>query len=311
MTPNKGTVFDVQGFSVHDGPGCRTLVFLKGCSLNCGWCANPEGINQNPEIMYYKTSCKANTFSCIESCQKKAITRQKDNTISIDRNQCKSCGTFECKNNCDHDAFRVSGQEISVDEIVEKIDRDRQYWGANGGITLTGGEPLTQPKFASEILKRCYDKYIHTSIETCGMAAWSSFEKVLPYLEWVFFDLKHMDPVKHWEGTGLSNELILENAQRIASDYPDIRLIFRMPIIPGFNDSVVNIQKTADFIKETRVREVNVLPIHYLGLSKYDVLGRSCLFDSMEKVSEDKINQIRKVFQKTGITCYVGSDTPF
>jgi glycyl-radical enzyme activating protein len=312
MSEQKGLVFDVQGFSVHDGPGCRTLIFLKGCTLNCGWCANPEGINPNSQVLYYRSHCKAADYGCMDSCPRGAIVKSSQGVgIEIDRRECGYCKTLDCVKGCNHDALRISGEHISVDEMMMKIQRDRRFWGSRGGMTLTGGEPLLQREFATEILRRCHEGYIHTSIETCGQIPWETFEGALPYLDWIFFDLKHMDSDKHEEGTGQPNGLILENARRLASTRRSYRLIFRMPVIPGFNDDTGNIRAIAEFIAETGMKEVNVLPIHYLGLSKYDVLGVKCFYDSLVNVTGEKLTEIQGIFREHSVECYLGSSTPF
>lgn len=312
MSEQKGLIFDIQGFSVHDGPGCRTLIFLKGCTLNCGWCANPEGINPNNQVLYYRSHCKATDFSCVDACPRGAIVKSSHvEGIEIDRRKCGSCNTLDCVKRCNHDALRISGRHISVDEMMRRIQRDRRFWGSRGGITLTGGEPLLQREFATELLRRCHEGYIHTSIETCGHVPWEAFKGALPYLDWIFFDLKHMDSDRHEQGTGQPNSLILENAIRLASTHRSYRMIFRVPVIPRFNDDVKNIRATAEFIAETGVKEVNILPIHYLGLSKYDVLGVKCSYDSLVNVSGEKLTEIQSIFQKHSVECYIDSSTPF
>lgn len=311
MAELKGLIFDIQGFSVHDGPGCRTLIFMKGCPLRCDWCANPEGISPKPQLMYYRSRCKAESFSCVNTCEENALFRAPDNcSVYIDRGKCNDCNTFECVDGCNYDALRVCGQYINVDKLMRRIRRDRRYWGSGGGVTLTGGEPMLQPEFITELLKQCHERYIHTAIETCGYAPWEDFERVLPYVEWVFFDLKHMDSDKHKESTGKSNTLILENARQIASA-GEYKLVFRVPLIPGFNDSEENIKATAEFIAETGRDEVNILPIHYLGISKYSALGLDCRYALREMIPREKLMDIKRIFNEYSIKCYVGSSTPF
>lgn len=312
MSKQKGLIFDIQGFSVHDGPGCRTLIFLKGCPLNCGWCSNPEGINPNYQVLYYRSKCKAVDYGCMDLCPFGVIKKSSHRMgIEIDRKECDNCRTLDCVKGCLHDALRISGRHIHVDELMRRIQRDRRFWGSGGGITFTGGEPMFQFEFVTEVLRRCYEGYIHTSIETCGHISWEAYEMAIPYLDWIFFDLKHMDSDKHEVDTGQSNDLILKNAKRLASINRNYRLIFRMPVIPGFNDDVENIWNTAEFIAGTDVKEINVLPIHYLGLSKYDVLGVECSYDSFVKVSREKLAQIKGIFREHSIECYIGSSTPF
>ncbi|MCK4544301.1 glycyl-radical enzyme activating protein [candidate division WOR-3 bacterium] len=302
MTDEKGLLFDIQGFSVHDGPGCRTLIFLKGCPLHCRWCSNPEGIASHPEIMYYKTEC-VKDHACVDVCPTGSISfKNKGDFITIDRVKCSECIDFKCVGECNHNALRVSGFYSTVGELVEKIQRDRQYWGSGGGVTLSGGEPMFQPEFTTEILKSCYDSYIHTGLETCGYVSWKYYEKVLNYIDWIFFDIKHMDPEVHKKGTGVSNKLILENAERIASRR-NYRMIFRMPIIPKFNDSVENITATAKFIREIGKEEVNILPIHHLGSTKYELLGMKYTYKAVKSPNLERMEKIKNIFETYSIKC--------
>jgi glycyl-radical enzyme activating protein len=193
---------------------------------------------------------------------------------------------------------------------MKKIQRDRRYWGPGGGVTLSGGEPMFQPEFTTEILKACYDSYIHTALETCGHAPWKYYEKALNYIDWVFFDIKHVDAEAHKKGTGVSNQLIFENAERIAS-HGSYRLVFRMPVIPGFNDSVENITATAEFIRKAGKEEVNLLPIHHFGSTKYELLGMKYTCEDIKPPGSEKMRDIEKIFDAYSIKCYIGSLTPF
>jgi len=304
----KGSIFDIQGFSVHDGPGCRTLIFLKGCPLRCYWCSNPEGLISTRQIMYHRNQC-VKCHSCIAACEMGAIHPSSDGVIEIERNKCRQCTSFQCVDACDHNALSVSGYYMTVDELMVKIQKDRQYWGAGGGVTLSGGEPMFQFEFTREVLKRCYESYIHTGMETSGYAPWNNYKVILPYLEWLFFDLKHMDPEQHRLGTGFSNKLILDNARKIALQY-DHRLIFRMPLIPKFNDSIGNVMATAEFMNSIGRNEINILPIHHLGSSKYDLINLDYGCGDLKTMAQQK-KDIFKIFSDHGINCYIGSDTPF
>jgi glycyl-radical enzyme activating protein len=299
-----GILFDIQGFSVHDGPGCRTLIFFKGCSLDCFWCSNPEGISLFREPLYRHAKCTFDGF-CAAACPSKAISislNGNGNQLTINREHCATCKTHDCVAACYSGALNLGGYEIPVDELYNIINRDRQYWGEGGGITLTGGEPFTQPDFAHELLKRCYDAYIHTAVETCGNVPWENIEKSLPFLDWIFFDLKTLHD-------GQSHK-ILENARRLALQFTG-RLIFRIPIIPGFNDSVENIDKTGRFILSAGRNEVNILALHHLGREKYPLLGRKYYTTDFKIPTSDDLDKIARQFASMGIDCYTGSDTPF
>ena len=244
MNDETGLLFNLQGFSLHDGPGSRTVVFLKGCPLRCRWCANPEGLNPHPELMYHKDRCEKN-YSCVSACKDHALEMPGDGMpVTINRNCCGQCAGFECVKACNYRALQANGFFITVEDLMKKIQRDRLYWGSRGGVTVSGGEPMAQYPFVKAFLSRCFDSYIHTAMETSGYAPWEHYHALLDHLDWVFFDLKCMDDDRHIAGTGVSNRLILENAKKMAAHFEG-RLIFRMPVIPGFNDSRENITATA------------------------------------------------------------------
>jgi glycyl-radical enzyme activating protein len=309
-----GYIFDIQGFSVHDGPGCRTLIFFKGCPLRCRWCSNPEGIRPFPEPLYNRSKCTFDLL-CIEACPYGAITLKgspggPDATLEFEREKCAGCSSFECAAACCTSALNTGGYYISSGDLYSRIRRDRQYWGEKGGITLTGGEPFSQPEFAASVFMLCYRAYIHTAVETCGDIPWKNIEQSLPWLEWIFFDLKHMNDAEHRKYISSSNHLILNNAEKLSQVFPG-RLIFRMPLIPGFNDGMENITATADFIAKTGRREINILPVHHLGREKFKLAGIPYLMTDQSLVSKIRLNDIKKVFEDKGIICYPGSDTPF
>ena len=310
MTKLTGTIFDLQGFSVHDGPGCRTLVFLKGCSLKCKWCSNPEGRELYPIPMYNESTCLMDG-ACIKACSQNAISLE-NNILKIDRTKCTSCNDRKCAEKCITGAVKIAGYEISVDELFKKIHRDRQYWGEEGGITLTGGEPFYQHKFATEILKRCYESYIHTAVETCGNVPWTIYEKSINFLDWIFFDIKHIDRKKHIKGTGSDNSRILNNAYKLAKNFNE-RLIFRTTIIPGYNDSVRDVTEFALFLKNLPrdKKEINILSLHHLGKEKYKMLRENYFLENLEIPNQKKLDQIKDIFNSFDVTCYINSDTPF
>jgi pyruvate formate lyase activating enzyme len=303
-----GFIFDIQGFSVHDGPGCRTLIFFKGCSLHCAWCSNPEGIALYPEPLYNIEKCNSDRL-CVEVCPVHAIVVEEGRLV-FDRVKCSSCTTYDCARACCTGALRIGGYHTPVDELYTKIQRDRQYWGEKGGLTLTGGEPFFQPEFARELLKKCYEGFIHTAVETCGNVPWKNIEPSLPYLDWIFYDLKHMDPEMHRSATGQSNTLILENATTLAEKFPG-RMVFRIPVIPGFNIGEEQVVEMSAFIRSTGRNEINLLPVHHLGREKYSLIGRNYSLDPIAVVNDGALQRIQEIFRTKGVTCYSGSDTPF
>jgi glycyl-radical enzyme activating protein len=303
-----GTLFDIQGFSLHDGPGCRTLIFLKGCPLSCRWCSNPEGKNSFPEPLYHNQKCTLDQL-CIEACRHDAIIID-SGTLRIDRTACHSCMTFDCADACCTGAIQQGGYRMTVDELFQLIQRDRQYWGSRGGITLTGGEPFFQPGFAYTILKRCHDAYIHTAAETCGDVPGVFIEASLPFLDWLFYDLNHMDPDLHRAWTGHSNRQILSNAKRFSEKFQG-RMVFRMTVVPGFNNHPEHIIQMAKWILDTGRNEINLLPLHHLGREKYKLTGRSYYTNELTTPSHESLHNMKEFFEDKGILCYVGSETPF
>lgn len=316
----RGHIFDIQGFSVHDGPGCRTLIFFKGCTLDCDWCSNPEGKSFLPEPLYRESKCIFDNL-CVDACSLKAISVFNNGdaeTLVFDRKLCEQCRSYDCVKSCNSGALNIGGYEISVEDLYATINRDRQYWGENGGITLTGGEPFAQPVFAGRLLKRCYDAGIHTAVETCGNVPWENYKYALPSIDWIFFDLKTVNrsvirhpSIAQARQPGISPvNRILENARRIAGEFSG-RLIFRLPVIPGFNDDPGNIRETARFIQSTGRTEVNILPLHHLGREKYALLGKAYFTSGFKIPGKKELDSIAAVFTASGITCYTGSDTPF
>lgn len=307
----RARIFDIQGFSVHDGPGGRTLIFFKGCPLRCVWCCNPEGVNPYREVMYKSLQCQK-CYNCVGKCSQKAISiNGSTGLILFDRSICKECDTFECVEACYNGALGITGKDYSIDELMHKIERDRRFWGKGGGVTLGGGEVLQQYKFASRLLERCHANYIHTAIETSAYAPWSHLQGVLKNTDWVFVDIKCMDSDIHSKVTGVPNRLILENIKRMAAKNRNYRLIPRIPIIPGINDDNKNIFETVEFLKRVNLFEINILPFHRLGTSKYEQLGLEYAFAEMESPETDVMERIRDLFEAYDIRCYVGSDTPF
>ena len=283
----KGLVFNIQKYSVHDGPGIRTIVFLKGCPLSCNWCSNPESQRREPELAFNPGRCL--TFSkctrCLQACLRGAIIREADDSLRIDRALCDGCPK-NCAQACPSQGLIVYGEERSVDDVLRVVEQDAAFYTrSSGGMTLSGGEPLLQADFALALLREARRRRIKTAVETCGMVPWKTLEAAAPYLNYVLYDIKHMDGAVHEAHTGRSNEVILENFRRLAELHPDKPILVRTPVIPGFNDSEDAVSAIAGFIRPYPNVRYEMLPYHRLGTQKYHFLDR---VPPMDDVTLDK-----------------------
>jgi pyruvate formate lyase activating enzyme len=313
MEENKGIVFDIQSYSVHDGPGCRTTCFMSGCFLKCEWCANPESWLNNQKVMFSVTKCKHDQgcIRCQEACNNKAISFDEDNKLILNWETCRKCTTFECAKTCYNEALRVCGKYYTVDDLFKVLNRDRQFWGKNGGVTFSGGEPLYQTKFLLATLKKCKEAYINTAMETSAFIDNYTFLEIMKYIDFAFIDVKHMNTNKHKEKTGVYNDLVLENIEALVnSDWPG-RLVLRMPVIHDFNDTKENAIQTANFMTKLGLFEINLLPFHRMGDSKWNQLGESYSYSKEEATDDEKMSDLQDIYLDRGIACYVGSDTLF
>ncbi len=300
-----GTIFDIQSLSFHDGPGIRTLIFLKGCPLKCLWCANPEGQKKCIEIRYHSMKCTG-CLECAKACHNDAITAEynedKKTTININREKCDNCNQFDCAEACYNGALNLSGKIMSVEQVMKSVKRDAPYYKGKGGVTLSGGDPTYQPEFAIEILKSCQEEYINTAIESAMFVNTEIVEKFIPYTDLFLTDIKHVDSSKHKELTGVPNELILKNISIISKHKP---IVVRVPIIPGFNDDKKNIIATAKFCLENKINRINILPYHKLGQAKYTQLGLEYKMPDINSPENNEMEQIKQLIESVGVTCVI------
>ncbi len=307
-----GLIFDVQSFSVHDGPGCRTTIFLKGCSHRCAWCANPESWNGKPELMFSagRCRCAGGCRRCQDSCTQGALSIR-EKTLALDWQLCRTCEEPVCVSACAYEALRVCGKTYSVKEVMQILERDRTYWGSGGGVTFSGGEPLQQSEFLTACLKRCREAYIHTAIETTAHVEQDVFLNVMEGVDFAFIDLKHSDAQAHRAGTGVDNATALENIAALRGCGWPGRLVLRMPLIAGYNDGRENQVRTADFMESLGLFEINLLPFHRLGESKWTQLGLRYPYAGQESMKEENLLALQAYYLERGIACYLGSETPF
>lgn len=296
----EGIVFDIQRFSIHDGPGIRTLVFLKGCPLRCLWCCNPESQAFSPELLFDPGKC-ISCKTCAETCPRGAISVTGER-LFFERELCQGCG--KCAQVCYSGARMIAGRKMSVEEVLEEILKDTLFYrNSGGGVTLGGGEPLAQPDFAAAMLEASKKKRLHTAIETAGHIPWVHFEKVLPYTDLFLFDVKHMDPEVHRNFTGKDNALILANLERLARKGS---VIVRTPVIPGFNDTQDQIGAIARFAHRLGICELHLLPYHRLGEGKYRLLGREPQKMARPKVEEEELDTLKRCAETKGMVIKVG-----
>ena len=292
----KGRIFSIQRFSIQDGPGIRTTVFFKGCPLRCKWCSNPESQNLLPEVMVRRMKCEG-CGECEKVCPRKAIERV-DGTARIDRSLCDLC--LECVEACPTGALEVTGKEITIEEAVHECCQDEPFYrNSDGGVTLSGGEPLYQPEFALPFLKACKEKSLHTALDTCGHAPWEVLGAILDYTDLVLFDVKHPDPEMHREGTGVENGLILGNLRKTI-DSRKSRVWIRIPLIPGYNDSEEHAREVARMAVKGPVEKVSLLSYHEWGKPKYAFLGREYPFEGGVLEDQEKLERLRGIIEAEG-----------
>lgn len=309
----KGLIFDIQSYSVHDGPGCRTTCFMSGCYLNCEWCANPESWISKEKLMYAEAKCRHNQgcTRCENACKNKSISFIEDNKLDLDWELCRACTTFECAKVCYNEALRICGKYYTESDLLRILNRDRQFWGIKGGVTFSGGEPFYQSDFLLEVLKKCKDSYINTAIETTAFIDTDIFLNVMKYIDFGFIDIKHMNREKHKEKTGVYNDLILRNIEALVNSGWKGRLVLRMPVIRGFNDTKENILETASFMEKLDLFEINLLPFHRMGDSKWTQLGKKYAYSTEKSTNDEKMSELQDIFLDRRIACYIGSETSF
>lgn len=301
-----GSIFNIQHFSTQDGPGIRTTVFFKGCPLSCLWCSNPESQNANPEIAHRDTLCFG-CGDCLKACAPEAITLSNVENgkyeITVDRKKCTDCGA--CIDVCSAGVLKNYGRSMSVIEVFEEVKRDELYYSnSEGGVTASGGEPLTQADFVYELFRLSRRIGIHTTLDTCGYADTDTVKKVLSETDLVLYDLKIMNPSQHRQYTKRDNEVILRNAETIAS--MRIPMIIRIPLVPGINDWEENLKETARFVSKLNNNlHVDLLPYHRLGENKYKMLDQRYQLNSVTPPTDDQQRKAIEIFEQYGLDCAI------
>lgn len=300
-------IFNIQSYSIHDGPGIRVTVFIKGCPLRCLWCANPESNLATPQLMFYANKCTG-CGRCVGACPQKAISLgEKDGKILAitDRSLCTDCGA--CAEICPAEARELAGKTMSVAEVLKKVLRDRLFMeSSGGGVTLSGGEPLMHPDFSEALLKAAKAEGLHTAIESCSFASREVVDRVFRHVDLGLLDIKHMDSESHRKLTGVPNEPILENLIYIRKVL-GVPVMISLPVIPGYNDSPENISATARFVAEELGRDVKIrlLPYHRLGESKNESLGKGMEL-SIQVPDDEHMQSLKAIVESFGLYAQIG-----
>ena len=295
----KALIFDIQKFSLNDGPGIRTVIFFKGCSLRCKWCSNPESQSTRTEILWNKEKC-IHCGTCEQVCSLKAIDFSSENVV-IRKNLCDACGI--CVSNCRGQALSATGTCKTLEEVIQICRQDLPFYEeSGGGITLSGGEPLLYAEFAIALLTSMQAEGIHTAMETSGFAPPDALKNVAVHLDLILYDIKHWDEEKHIQGTGVSNRLILENLKWIVASGK--KVIPRIPVIPGFNDSLIDAEGFSKRLSEVGLSNVQLLPFHRFGEKKYSMLGLDYDYSDSPPLHAEDLKAYQKIFHKNNIEAF-------
>lgn len=282
----KGFIENIQHYCLHDGAGIRTVVFLKGCPLRCLWCANPTTQERHAELLHHSDKC-FRCGHCADVCPQHAVSRQDDH-MCFDRTSCNACGL--CLTDCPGKALQIAGSEREVDDILDDIKKDMHFYrNSGGGVTLSGGEVLSQPAFALEIMRACRHYGIHLAMETSGFGRRQDLLELVDMVSCLYFDIKHADSAIHRQLTGQGNEQIFDNLDAVLDTAAD-KLIVRLPLVPGCNDGEEDLTALAARLQELgRIRKMELLPYHRLGKNKYDLLGRDYRLESVEPMDKNRL----------------------
>lgn len=297
----EGIIFNIMKYSIHDGPGIRTTVFFKGCPLKCLWCHNPESHKLQQVVIKYMDRC-IGCGKCIEVCPANAIFIE-DNRMKFDIKNCNQCR--RCIDVCYAEAMEVIGSKMTVDEVMKEVEKDNIFYEeSGGGVTFSGGEPFMQHEFLKGLLIRCKKKGIHTTVDTCGLVKSDILTEMSGLIDLFLYDLKIMDEAKHIKYTGASNNIILDNLEKLVKLRN--RIFIRIPIIPGINDDE-NIDATAKYLASLNgIEQINILPYHNIAMEKYKRIGEEYSLSEIKTPSDEKMNEILEKFQSYGFKVKIG-----
>ncbi len=297
-----GIIFDIQRFSLHDGPGIRTTVFLKGCPLRCKWCHNPESWSREPQLMFYKEKC-VQCLECTGSCSKSVHVFKQGKHIP-DYQKCDACG--ECIASCAYGALKLSGEEMDVDTVLKEVGADKSYYeNSGGGLTVSGGEPMLQFSFSEALLGEAKKLGLHTCLETGGFAGKEQFARIAGNVDLFLYDMKHINDEAHKKYTGVSNQIILDNLDYLYHTGSKIRL--RCPIIPGINDTDEHIGGIASLARKyPKLTGVEILPYHDMGKGKWNQIGKVYELSDLKNTDQEQKDILLRSFLKAGCEAVMG-----
>lgn len=294
----KAYIKEIEECAVQDGPGNRSLVFLKGCALRCTWCQNPELLDPHPQLWFHKIRCKF-CGKCVDVCPADALDLE--GKYRIDTTKCIGASCGKCVEVCPENAMEMVGYEITAEDLCKQLAKYKLFYdGSGGGVTLTGGDPLFLPDFSAETLRLCQEESIHTAIESALYANYETLWKVATHCDLILCDIKHMDSKKHKEGTGVPNELILENFQKLNKDF-NHDIFVRIPLIPGFNDDEENIARTVEFLNPLKqVKGIDLLPFNMFPITKYEALSLDWTHTGENRQSDEHLKKLQEIIKSYG-----------
>jgi pyruvate formate lyase activating enzyme len=299
----RGLVADIDHFAVHDGPGIRTAIYLKGCPLHCTWCHSPETQSFSPELLYLPQKCSACGL-CLDVCEQGALKPSEDQEcrVAVEWEKCTHCAA--CTTVCYTGALKMAGTWMSAAELVAQVEKDLPFFAASGGgVTLTGGEATAQPDFSRQFLAGCRALRIHTALETNGCAPWQVYQELLPVVDLFLYDIKHMDDASHRRFTGASNHMVLSNLGRLAEQGAEV--IVRVPCIPGLNDDPANVEAAASFMSQIGLKSIHLLPYNTSAGAKYHWLGREYNLQEQPTQSSEKMDELSGICRRYGLNVQV------